>query len=132
MEGAFKPTTSIRWFCFVEERLEPFEPREREQDVRLALPLGDEVGLVGEVVEVRPLDGLPREHDADRERHADGEDDDDEYREEETPAERREPPRAHGATALYPAPRTVLMRAGRPSFRLSCPTWTSTVRVPPG
>ena len=127
-----RSTILICWFCFVEERLQALQPREREQDVELALPLGDEVGLVGEVVEVRPLDRLPREHDADRERHADGEDDDDDYREEETPAQRREPPHAHGATALYPAPRTVLMMAGRPSFRLSCPTWTSTVRVPPG
>ena len=40
--------------------------------------------------------------------------------------------RAHGETALYPAPRTVLIRVGRPSLRRSWPTWTSTVRVPPG
>ena len=125
-------TILICWFCFSRNGCRRSSRENGSNDVRLALPLGDEVGLVGEVVEVRPLDRLAREHDADRERHADGEDDDDEYREEETPAERREPPRAHGATALYPAPRTVLMRAGRPSFRLSCPTWTSTVRVPPG
>ena len=132
MEGPVEAHDIDLLVLLLEEWPEPFEPREREQHVRLALPLGDEVGLVGEVVDVRALDRLTREHDADRERHADREDDDDEYREEQTPAERREPPRAHGATALYPAPRTVLMRAGRPSFRLSCPTWTSTVRVPPG
>ena len=33
--------------------------------------------------------------------------------------ERREPPHVHGATALYPAPRTVWISVGRPSLRRS-------------
>ena len=117
----------------LEERLQSLQPREREQDVGLVLPLRDEVCLVGEVVEVGPLDGSSRQRDPDGEGDADRDHDDDDDREEETSAERREPPRAHGAaTALYPAPRTVLIRVGRPSLRRSWPTWTSTVRVPPG
>ena len=94
---ASRSTTSISLVLLLEERLQPLQPREREQDVGLVLPLRDEVGLVGEVVEVRPLDGPPRQHDADGERHADRDHDDDDDREEETSAERREPPRAHGA-----------------------------------
>ncbi len=131
-EGSSRSTTLICWFCFSRKRLQPLQPRERQQDVGLVLALCDEVGLVREVVEVGALDGSPRQRDPDGERHADRDHDDDDDREEQTSTERREPPHAHGATALYPAPRTVLIRVGRPSLRRSWPTWTSTVRVPPG
>src|SRR5205823_5475985 len=108
--------------------LERVEPVEREQRA-LALVRREEVGLVREPAQRRPLDLPPREHGAQREREPDRDDDGEERRREQARPQRVEP--GHGWTALYPAPRTVRIRSGRPSFRRSCATWTSTVRVPP-
>src|SRR5207302_2490475 len=72
------------------------------------------------------VDLPPGQGSADHERQGEGE--------RECQKRRREqarPERFH-ATALYPAPRKVRIRSGRPSLRRSCATSTSTVRVPPG
>src|SRR5204863_7910671 len=112
-----------------EVRLERAEPVEREQGA-LALVRREQVGLVRESAQGRPLGLASRQYRAEGEREADRDDDGEERRREQARPQRVEP--AHGrAAALYPAPRTVRIRSGRPSLRRSCATCTSTVRVPP-
>src|SRR5581483_3690898 len=105
-----------------EERPHVLEPAERAQ-AGLLLVL-DQLRLAGEAVEVRVLDGAPRQDRADAEGDPDRGDHDQDRGEEEELAKRQEPPGPHGETALYPAPRTVRISSGRPSFRRSWPTWT--------
>src|SRR5262249_23606479 len=93
----------------------------------LAALLCEIVCLAGERGGLRAVDLAAREDGADGDREGEGERERGERRGEQTPAQA-----SHAETALYPVPRSVRIRSGRPSFRRSCATWTSTVRVPPG
>src|SRR5205085_12316204 len=92
-----------------------------------ALARGNQRRLVLDVLERCIVDGPPRQHETHRDRKADAEHDREPDGLEEPCAEAR-----HGDVSLYPAPRTVRIESGSPSFRRSCATCTSTVRVPPG
>src|SRR5207248_7860192 len=112
-----------------EERAQPAEPRGAEREDGALLLVLDQLRLAVQAVDVRGLDGIASEDDAHGEGDPDRGDHDQPRGDEEPATERRKaPPKPHGATALYPAPRTVRIRSGRPSLRRSWPTWTSTVR----
>ncbi len=82
---------------------------------------------MGDVLERRMVDGPACQEQAEPERQSDTEHHDQPDRLEE-PC----PEASQAAASLYPAPRTVRIVSGSPSFRRSWATCTSTVRVPPG
>src|ERR1700730_8918315 len=111
----------------LEVRTEQAQLRER-QDRRVdVLARRDQIGLVRDVEQRRLVNCTPCEHETHSDREPDAEADDEHDRQRQPRAEA-----LHAAWSLYPAPRTVRIESGSPSFRRSCATCTSTVRVPPG
>ena len=125
--GAVEPRLDHELALALQRRPQRRKPGERKHG--LVLAGGEEIGLVCDAAQRRPLDLAARQQRAEHERQADGEDDDQDDRREQPRSQRVEPD--HCRAALYPAPRTVRISSGRPSLRRSCATWTSTVRVPP-
>ena len=100
-----------------------------EGEDSLPLALDEQVELCRHVAQRVPLDGAPGHNRAEGESDGEREQSDEQDCCEEPRPQRRK--QIHGLMALYPDPRKVRIESGRPSFRRSCATWTSTVRVPP-